>query len=505
MQTSLGLALLVSAAVTARLLTLWAIAPSLRRLRLHAQAWPTEILLDETVVQRVGRLLPWMVVSAGIQYVPHLSASVATVLSNIALAFLAIQAISVLMSMLDALLLLQERYSQDKGDQASAHKVRSIKSYIQLGKLMLMLAGIIVAVALLLDRSPLIILSGLGAMSAVLMLVFKDTILSFTAGVQLSSNDMLRIGDWIEMPQVGADGDVIDIALHTVKVQNWDKTITTIPTWRLMSESYRNWRGMSESGGRRIKRTLQIDASSVRFLDEEQMARFSDFALLHDYMQTKRTAIEQTNTAARTAMGERVELIANQRLLTNLGTFRAYVVAYLRIHPDIHQDMTLMVRTLQSTPEGVPLVHAGYAQYRKALLQHGVALYEMQRLAPPRKDQRARLNPLGSSGSSLHAKTFAVDGARAFVGSFNFDPRSALLNTELGFVIDSPALARRIEQAFDTEVPLRSYTLGLSDRGEIAWTSAGRPPVVHDVEPGSSWWSRVGLALLAKLPIEWLL
>ena len=175
-------------------------------------------------------------------------------------------------------------------------------------------------------------------------------------------------------------------------------------------------------------------------------------------------------------------------------------LAYLREH-----GVAVRIMTNAYEATDVPLVHAGYAQYRKALLQHGVALYEMQRLAPPRKDQRARLNPLGSSGSSLHAKTFAVDGARAFVGSFNFDPRSALLNTELGFVIDSPALARRIEQAFDTEVPLRSYTLGLSDRGEIAWTSAGRPPVVHDVEPGSSWWSRVGLALLAKLPIEWLL
>ena len=263
--------------------------------------------------------------------------------------------VAALMAMLDALLFLQSSYSRDKGDQASAHKVRSIKSYVQLGKLMLMLAGAIVAAAVLLDRSPLLVLSGLGAMSAVLMLVFKDTILSFTAGVQLSSNDMLRIGDWIEMPQVGADGDVIDIALHTVKVQNWDKTITTIPTWRLMSESYRNWRGMSESGGRRIKRTLQIDVTSVRFLNTEELANFSQFALLQDYMQAKRAAVEHTNTEARAVLGERVELIANQRRLTNIGTFRAYVTAYLEAHPDIHQDMTLMVRTLQPTAEGVSL------------------------------------------------------------------------------------------------------------------------------------------------------
>lgn len=355
MQAALGLALLLLAAVAARLLALWVIAPSLQRLRLHAGAWPMEILLHEGVLHRLARLLPWLVVSAGVVYVPHLNARFATVLSNIALAFIAIQIVAALMAMLDALLSLQEKYSREKGDQASAHKVRSIKSYVQLGKLMLILAGAIVSVALLLDRSPLIVLSGLGAMSAVLMLVFKDTILSFTAGVQLSSNDMLRIGDWIEMPQVGADGDVIDIALHTVKVQNWDKTITTIPTWRLMSESYRNWRGMSESGGRRIKRTLRIDVNSVRFLDAEQMAYFSNFALLQDYMQAKRTAVEQTNAAARAALGERVELTANQRHLTNIGTFRAYVLAYLQAYPDIHQDMTLMVRTLEPTAEGVPL------------------------------------------------------------------------------------------------------------------------------------------------------
>ena len=154
----------------------------------------------------------------------------------------------------------------------------------------------------------------------------------------------------------------------------------------------------------------------------------------------------------------------------------------------------------------VPLVHAGYAKHRKALLHSGVALYEMQRLAPPGKGPGPRLNPLGSSGSSLHAKTFAIDGERAFVGSFNFDPRSALLNTELGFVIDSPRLARQIEQAFDTGVPERSYTLQLSDTGRIEWHSTHTtPPTVLTTEPGSSWWSRAGLVFLSWLPIDWLL
>ena len=355
MQAATGFALLLLAALAARLLVVWAFTPTLRRLRLQAHFWPTEIMLDEGVLRRLGRLVPWLVLQAGVEHVPYLNPTFASVVGNVAMAFVALQAVGALMAMLDALLLLQQKYSQDRGDQASVHKVRSIKSYVQLGKLLLILAGAIVAVAVLLDRSPLIVLSGLGAMSAVLMLVFKDTILSFTAGVQLSSNDMLRLGDWIEMPQVGADGDVIDIALHTVKVQNFDKTITTIPTWRLMSESYRNWRGMSESGGRRIKRTLLIDASSIRFLSEPEMAYFAGFELLQHYMQAKRSAVEQANAQARAALGERIELVANQRRLTNIGTLRAYTMAYLKTHPGIHQNMTLMARVLEPTAEGVPL------------------------------------------------------------------------------------------------------------------------------------------------------
>lgn len=355
LQALIGMVALLVAAIALRLLALWVLKPVLRRVRRRANAWPTDILLDDAVLVLFARMLPWAVVQRGVELVPHLNTTVATVVSNVAMALIALLAVRMLMAMLDALLALQQKGSAEDTDQASAHRVRSIKSYVQLGKLMLMLAGAIIAVAVLMDRSPLIVLSGLGAMSAVLMLVFKDTILSFTAGVQLSSNDMLRIGDWIEMPQVGADGDVIDIALHTVKVQNWDKTITTIPTWRLMTESYRNWRGMSESGGRRIKRTLLLDASTIRFLDEAQMERFSAFALLHEYIEDKRAEVEHTNDEARSVLGERVELIANQRRLTNIGTFRAYVLAYLRAHPGIHQRMTLMVRTLQPTAEGVPL------------------------------------------------------------------------------------------------------------------------------------------------------
>ena len=354
LQAFAGLAALLALAVVVRFLMVLVFMPVLRRIRNRANSKLTDVVLADAAIRRMAQVLPLMVMLIGIEEVPYLSAKVVTVMSNVAMALMVIQVVRSLLAMLDALLLAQHQGVAGDG-QTVAMKVRSIKSYVQLGKLILMVAAAIIAAATLFNRSPLIVLSGLGAMSAVLMLVFKDTILSFTAGVLLSSNDMLRLGDWIEMPQVGADGDVVDIALHTVKVQNWDKTITTIPTWRLMSESYRNWRGMSESGGRRIKRTLRLDASSVRFLEDADIAYLSNIALLRPYLQGKRAVLTELNSQARVALGEKGAFPANQRRLTNIGTFRAYVEVYLRGSPRIHQGMTLMVRALEPTPEGVPI------------------------------------------------------------------------------------------------------------------------------------------------------
>jgi miniconductance mechanosensitive channel len=228
---------------------------------------------------------------------------------------------------------------------------RPIKGYLQLLNIITLVVAVLLIVAVLIDRSPLILLSGLGAMTAVLMLVFKDTLLSLVASVQLSSQDLLRVGDWIEMPQLGADGDVIDIALHTVKVQNWDRTITSIPTWRLINESYRNWRGMSESGGRRIKRALFLDQTSVRFLKAREVEGLHRFALIDDYLRRKEEELEAWN-AKLIAEGKDP---VNTRRVTNLGTFRAYIGAYLKAHPGVHQEMIQMVRQLQPGPEGIPL------------------------------------------------------------------------------------------------------------------------------------------------------
>ncbi|MGY8996757.1 MAG: mechanosensitive ion channel family protein, partial [Alphaproteobacteria bacterium] len=204
---------------------------------------------------------------------------------------------------------------------------RPIKGYVQLGRLLVYLLGGIIVISILVDRSPWGILGGLGAITAVLLLVFRDTILSFIASIQLVSNDLVRKGDWIEMPQFGVDGDVVDMALHTVKVRNWDNTFITIPTYKIMENSFKNWRGMSESGGRRIKRSLLIDQTTVRFCDEAMMARFATFKRLAPYLAAKQKELATANASL--GADEIAALPINRRALTNLGTFRAYVQAYI--------------------------------------------------------------------------------------------------------------------------------------------------------------------------------
>ena len=226
-----------------------------------------------------------------------------------------------------------------------------IKSFVQLVKIIVYASVAIVIVSIVLEKDPTKLLAGLGAMTAVSMLVFKDSILGLVGGIQLTANNMVHIGDWIEMPKYGADGDVIDISLTTVKVQNWDKTIATIPTYALVSDSFKNWRGMSECGGRRIKRAINIDMTSVRFCDEPMLDKFRKFKYITEYIETKRAELAKWNADEHI---DDTELV-NGRRLTNIGTFRAYVVAYLRCHPKIHQDMTFLVRHLSPTSKGLPI------------------------------------------------------------------------------------------------------------------------------------------------------
>lgn len=222
----------------------------------------------------------------------------------------------------------------------------------QVAKLITALIIFLLCFAVLLQRPPIALLSGLGVLASVLMLVFKDVILGFVAGIQLSTNRMLSIGDWLEMPSHKADGDVEEIGLTTVKVRNWDKTITTIPTYALISESFRNWRGMSESGGRRIKRSLFVDINSIRLCSEEMLDRFREIEHIATYLKKKEAEVETYNEA----MGEKADKNrVNGRRLTNVGTFRAYIEAYLRHHPDINQEMTLLVRQLAQEGRGLPI------------------------------------------------------------------------------------------------------------------------------------------------------
>jgi len=226
-----------------------------------------------------------------------------------------------------------------------------LTSFLQVAKLVLYGLAIIGALSVIIGKSPALLFSGLGAMTAVLMLVFKDPILGLVAGIQLSANRMVTPGDWIEMPKYGADGDVLEVALTTVKVQNFDKTITTIPTYALISESFKNWRGMSESGGRRIKRALNIDMSSIRFCDDAMLERLSRIHYMADYLEEKRKVLDAWTAGNE---GEPATSL-HPRRLTNIGTFRAYVVAYLRHHPKIHPGLTFLVRQLAPTEHGLPL------------------------------------------------------------------------------------------------------------------------------------------------------
>jgi len=347
MQTLLGLGVLIIVALAVQwLVRRVALYVAHQLLDLSGRRHWSDALATHGVYRNLAHTAPFAVVASGITLVTGLD-GVAPFIGRVAHAlawvFLFLSAKGVLNACHDV-------YSAATKDRPH-NQTHSIKGYIQLGKIALTVLCAVLVVSIVLDRSPALMISGLGALSAVLLLVFKDTLLSVVASTQLTTNDMLRIGDWIEMPQAGADGFVIDIALHTVKVQNWDQTVTTVPTYKLFSESYRNYRHMFESGGRRIKRTLRLDAASVRFLDDAECDALIRFRLLHDYLNAKRHEVAATNQA----LGEAAVVPANRRRLTNIGTFRAYAMAYLKQHPEIHQNMIMLVRMMEPQPTGIPI------------------------------------------------------------------------------------------------------------------------------------------------------
>lgn len=302
-----------------------------------------QVIQHSVFVARLANIVPALVISKGITLIDSVPATATTIVVNVCNAFVVL---TIALAIANVLNLVNTVY-----EERPEAKTKPIKGYIQVLKILVYTITVILMIAALVDRSPLILLSGLGAMAAVLMLIFQDTILSLVASVQISSNDVIRVGDWVEMPQLHADGDVIDIALHTVKIQNFDKTITTIPTRRFMTDAFKNWRGMQQAGGRRIKRSLLLDQQSIHFLDADECQHLSRFSLLQDYLAEKQQEIDGWNGK----LAEQGKEPVNTRRITNVGTFRAYVQRYLSSHPGVHQQMTLMARQLSPNADGLPL------------------------------------------------------------------------------------------------------------------------------------------------------
>ena len=360
-----------------------------------------DAIIQRGVISRLAHAVPAIVIYLGAPLIPGLPEGLVVVMRNVAAAFVVLTAAQALSAFLGV---LQDIYEAKDPQRARS---RPIKGYLQVAKIVLFVLAAVLIVAVLVEKSPLLLLSGLGAMTAVLMLVFKDTILSLVASVQIQSNDMVRVGDWIEMPKYGADGDVIDVALHTVKVQNWDKTITTIPTHTLIADSFKNWRGMSEAGGRRIKRALPIDQGTVRYLTDEERANLSRFVLLQDYLEKKTAELSEWNAQ------RKGKAPVNLRRLTNLGTFRAYAHAYLKAHKGIRDDMTLLVRQLAPSPEGLPIeiycftattAWAEYEDIQSDIFDHLLAIL-------PEFGLRAYQQPSGADFSRVCGRDFSPDSA----------------------------------------------------------------------------------------------
>ncbi len=319
-----------------------------------------DALLKAGVFTRLSHLAPALVIDLFGADVLGGSPAVLAGVNSLTTLYLIGIGISVVFALLNAFQEIAENHAHAKGVP--------VKGFVQALKLIVLLLGVIFLLSVLLGKSPLYLVSGLGALTAVLMLVFRDAILGFVAGIMISTNELVRIGDWIEMPKAGADGFVIDVALTTVKVQNWDKTITTIPSYDLISNSFKNWRGMFETGGRRIKRSIFIDMRSIRFADEEMLERWKKIGHVREHLNRKMAEIAADNER----LGPDANVLGNGRRLTNIGTFRAYCTSYLRAHPGIHQDMIFLIRQLQPTPQGLPLEIYVFTRDTAWVLHEGV-------------------------------------------------------------------------------------------------------------------------------------
>jgi miniconductance mechanosensitive channel len=348
-----------------------------------------DALMDSRMFQRILRLLPLTFI---LLCIDRLAPGHMVLIKRIIFASIIFIGARSVEAFLDA---VSEIYHSDPNSTR-----KPIRPLFQALLIVLYLFAGIFMISVLLNKEPWHLFGLMGGLTAVTMLVFKDTILGFVAGIQLGANDMVREGDWIEMPKYGADGDVIEVAVNTVKVRNWDKTISTIPTYALISDSFKNWRGMSESGGRRIKRSICIDMNTVQFADEAMLRKFQCMELLKDYVEKRQEEINVENATRKIDLSSTV---VNGRRQTNLGIFRAYLEFYLRNHPKIHKGMTFLVRHLQPTPQGLPIeiyvfssdqVWANYEGIQADIFDHVLA-------ALPEFDLRVYQQPSGLDVASL--------------------------------------------------------------------------------------------------------
>jgi len=350
-----------------------------------------DALVKAKVFSRLSHLVPAMILDATAGWAYQDFPAIAATVHTAVFVYMTLVGMTVIDAVLSAFLVIY-------GSFRIASRIE-IKPIVQVVKIVVFFSGGVAILAILLGKSPLVFFSGLGAFTAVLLLIFKDSILGLVAGIQLMANEMVRVGDWIEMPKYGADGDVIDVSLTTVKVQNWDKTISTVPTYALVSDSFRNWRGMDDSGGRRIKRAVRIDITSIKFCDAEMLERFKRIRFISEYIEHKLEELAEHN---RLVKADEAQLI-NGRHLTNIGTFRAYLVAYLRNHPQINQDLTSLVRQLAPTEHGLPIElyvfsadqrWANYEAIQADIFDHMLAVL-------PLFDLRAFQSPTGADLRSL--------------------------------------------------------------------------------------------------------
>ena len=336
-----GFCILILVAILAYIIAKHVVVRGIRHLITKLKFANHDIMSQHSVIRRIANIVPAIVIMNGIVTVPHLSAKMVSFVQMAAQAFIFLTIALAIGELLNIFNLVYQRNPKSRN--------KPIKGYLQLIKLIIFIVCGLMILGTFLKKDVFTLLAGFGAMAAVLMLVFQNTILSLVASVQISSYDMVRIGDWIEMPSLNADGDVIDMSLHTITVQNFDKTFTTIPTNKLVTDTFKNWRGMSQAGVRRIKRSLYIDQSSVHFMSEAEQSKLKEFLLLDQYLDHKSTELVEFNQKLSNTAP------CNQRRLTNIGTFRAYVELYLNEHPNISKHQSLIVRQLQPTEKGLPL------------------------------------------------------------------------------------------------------------------------------------------------------